>query len=57
MKLAQASALTFERPFNCDSKKDKGRSNGGGGGKRRPVSAYAAVKSRVDTNIRACKIK
>jgi len=53
MKLAQASALTFERPFNCDTKKDKMKSTG----KKRPVSAYATVKSRVDTNLKSCKIK
>jgi hypothetical protein len=46
MKLFQASALTFERPFDCDTKKDKKKSH------KRPVSAYSTVKAKVDSNLK-----
>ena len=53
MKLAQASALTFERPFTCDTKKGKTKPTG----KRRPLSAYAKVTARVDSNLKNLKIR
>lgn len=53
MKLVQASALTFERPFACDSKKGKTKPTG----KKRPFSAYAKVTAKVDTNIKNLKIR
>jgi hypothetical protein len=53
MKLAQASALTFERPFNCDAQKGKTKPTG----KKRPVSAYAKVTARIDSNIKNLKVR
>ena len=39
MKLERASAISFERPFNCDTNAGKVK----GQGKKRPISAYANV--------------
>jgi len=50
MKLVHASALTFERPFKCDNKKDN--KNKIEFGKKRPHSAYAQVKPKVNTGLK-----
>jgi hypothetical protein len=52
MKLVHASALSFDRPFNCDNKTKK-ENKRIEFGKKRPHSAYASVKAKVNTNLKS----